>query len=76
MAKALDGANIVINLIGQDADSRHFALEDVHETGAEIIAKAAAAAGVERLIHVSALGASVDSPSRFLKSKVGAWGER
>lgn len=70
MAEAVKHANIVINVVGIDADTRHFAVEDVHETGAEIIAKAARDAGVERLIHVSALGANPNSESRFLASKV------
>jgi len=42
----------------------------VHNTGARVIAKAAKEAGVKRLIHVSALNASEDSPSKFLQSKV------
>lgn len=76
VSRAMEGVDVVINLIGQDADSRHFGLEDVHETGAKNIAEAATALGIKRLIHVSALGANPDSPSRFLASKVGKGGER
>lgn len=76
--RAMESADVVINLIGQDTDSRHFALEDVHETGAKIVAEAASTLGIQRLVHVSALGANPDSPSRFLASKVCArrrsWG--
>lgn len=41
----------------------------MHITGATNVAEAARDAGVERLIHVSALGADKNSTSRFLKSK-------
>lgn len=49
---------------------RNFSFDDVHATGAQVIAKAAKEAGVKRLIHVSALNANEDSPSKFLQSKV------
>ena len=49
---------------------RNFTFEDAHCEGARVIAKAAREAGVKRLIHVSALNASEDSPSNFLQSKV------
>jgi hypothetical protein len=49
---------------------RHFALDDVHITGARNIAEACAEAGVGRLVHMSALGADVTSESNYLKSKV------
>jgi NADH dehydrogenase (ubiquinone) 1 alpha subcomplex subunit 9 len=69
--RAVQHSDLVINLIGQDWDSRHFALEDVHVQGARNIAEACAEVGVERLIHMSALNASTSSPSRFYKTKVG-----
>lgn len=49
---------------------RNFKFSDVHVAGARSIAEACSAAGVKRLIHFSALGASRDSPSAFLRSKV------
>ncbi|CAH3183005.1 unnamed protein product [Porites evermanni] len=47
----------------------NFSFDDVHNTGARVIAKAAKEAGVKRMIHVLALNASEDSPSKFLQSK-------
>lgn len=67
--KCVKHSSVVINLVGQDTDSRHFALDDVHVRGADIIARAARDAGVNTLIHVSALNASHSSPSAFLRSK-------
>ena len=69
ITRAVQHSNVVINLVGQDTDSRHFSLEDANITGATNIAQAAQEAGVSRLIHVSALGADKNSASRFLQSK-------
>lgn len=67
--KCVKYSNVVINLVGQDSDSRHFGLEDVHVRGAAIIAAAARDAGVSTLVHVSALNASPNSHSAFLRTK-------
>ena len=48
----------------------NFKFSDTHVEGAKVIAEACRNAGVSRLVHVSALGARKDSPSRFLQSKV------
>lgn len=44
-------------------------MESVHIDGARRIARACREAGVKQLVHFSALGASEQSPSRFLRSK-------
>ena len=49
---------------------RKFKFNDIHVAGARAIAEASKAAGVKKFIHFSALGASHDSPSKFLRSKV------
>lgn len=69
VAKLVKHSNCVINLIGRQYETRNFSFDDVHATGARVIAKAAREAGVKRLIHVSALNASEKSPSKFLQSK-------
>jgi NADH dehydrogenase len=43
--------------------------ERMHVLGAETVAKAAAAAGVSRLVHLSALGAAADSPAVYGQTK-------
>lgn len=62
-------SNVVINMAMQEYPSRHFSMNDVNVDGARIVARAAAEAGVARFIHVSALGANIDSPSEFLRTK-------
>lgn len=65
VAAACAGADIVINLVGTlDGD-----FEAVHVKGAENVAKAAKAAGADRLVHFSALGASLDSSSAYGRTK-------
>jgi len=66
---AVRGAAIVINLVGVLADSGRQRFSAVHVAGARTVAEAAAAAGAERLIHISALGADLQSPSAYARSK-------
>ena len=67
----LKRSNVVINLMGLEKETPNFSFEDVHIGAAERIAKACAESGaVERLIHVSCLGASESSSSRRLRTKV------
>jgi len=58
-----------VNLIGNRYETMHFSWHDTNVKIAHRIAKVAKEAGVERFIHVSALGASNRSPSRFLRTK-------
>ncbi len=64
IARALQGSDAVINLVGSFDDM--FA---VQADGAGKVAAAAAAAGVSALVHVSAIGADSESPSRYGRSK-------
>jgi NADH dehydrogenase (ubiquinone) 1 alpha subcomplex subunit 9 len=74
VSKSMAYSNVVVNCTGQDYHSRHFTLTDIHVEGARNVARAARENGVERLIHVSALGASEASPSEFMRTK--ALGEK
>jgi uncharacterized protein YbjT (DUF2867 family) len=66
---AVEGANAVVNLVGVLYEGGKQRFDAVQATGPETIAKAAGAAGCSRLVHVSALGASRLSPSRYARSK-------
>lgn len=52
------------------ADNRNFTFDQINHEAARAIAEVSAEAGVARLIHVSALNADENSPSKFLKTKV------
>ncbi|MEH3157867.1 MAG: complex I NDUFA9 subunit family protein [Sphingomonas taxi] len=63
--RAVAGADIVVNLVGVLAGN----FESLHVAGSRNVAEAAAAAGVESLVHMSAIGADPDAPSRYAASK-------
>jgi NADH dehydrogenase len=65
VARAVDGADAVINLVG----ILNGAFAKVHVDGATTVAKAAAAAGAKALVHISAIGADPESPSAYGQSK-------
>lgn len=69
VAVAVAGARQVVNLVGILAEGRPGDFDRVHHQGAATIAREAAAAGVARLVHVSAIGADPASPSRYAASK-------
>jgi NADH dehydrogenase (ubiquinone) 1 alpha subcomplex subunit 9 len=67
--RSVDRSNAVVNLVGQQFQTPNYNFHDANVKCTYRIAKAAKEAGVERFIHVSALGADRQSPSAFLKSK-------
>ncbi|KAG6336061.1 hypothetical protein ID866_3034 [Astraeus odoratus] len=71
IAECVRHSDIVYNLVGLHIVriNRNFKFADVHVAGAERIAKVAAKAGVERLVHVSHLNASTASASQFYRTK-------
>jgi len=69
VAHAVQGADIVINLVGIGFERGNQRFEAVHAVGAERVAKAARAAGAEALVHMSALGADPDSGSAYARTK-------
>ncbi|WP_366655426.1 complex I NDUFA9 subunit family protein [Fodinicurvata sp. EGI_FJ10296] len=69
VAAVVDGSDFVINLVGILAPSGKQTFSAVHAEAPGRIARIAAEAGVKRLIQVSAIGASPDSPSDYARSK-------
>jgi uncharacterized protein YbjT (DUF2867 family) len=67
--RAVEGADLVVNLVGILAERRSGDFQRVHAEGAGRVARLAAAAGTTRLVHLSALGADPASPSRYGSSK-------
>ena len=67
--RALAGASAAVNLVGILFERGRRTFARVHAEGAGNIAHAARAAGVGRLVHVSALGADANSQSAYARSK-------
>ena len=66
--QAVIGADHVINLVGILTESGRQKFGSVHEFGARAVAEAARSVGA-RLTHVSALGADMQSPSAYARTK-------
>jgi NADH dehydrogenase len=67
--RAVEGADWVVNLVGVLSQSRAASFQAIHVDAAARVARAAAAAGVKRLVHVSAIGADPESDSLYAASK-------
>src|SRR6202040_2530222 len=65
---AMRDSHAAINLVGILAESGAQSFEAVQALGAGAVAKAASAAGA-RMVHVSAIGADENSPSRYARTK-------
>ncbi|XP_042515412.1 NADH dehydrogenase [ubiquinone] 1 alpha subcomplex subunit 9, mitochondrial [Macadamia integrifolia] len=66
-------ANVVLNLIGREYETRNYGFEEVNHSMAERLAMIAKEhGGIMRFIQVSCLGASPSSPSRMLRAKAAA----
>ncbi|SDG24482.1 complex I NDUFA9 subunit family protein [Pelagibacterium luteolum] len=69
VAAAVRGADVVINLVGILFEKGKQRFSAVQTQGAKTVAEAARAAGVERLVHMSAIGADPQSPSAYARAK-------
>lgn len=66
---AVQSADLVVNLVGILYERGKRSFKAIHQDAAGRIAAAAAAAGADRLVHVSALGADAASASAYARSK-------
>jgi NADH dehydrogenase len=65
VARALEGAQVAVNCVGL----LHGDFERVQAEGPARIGRLATAAGVERVAHISAIGADAASPARYARTK-------
>ena len=68
-ARAVAGADIVINLVGILFESRAGEFQRIQAEGAGRVARLAAAAGAKQFLHLSAIGADAGSPSLYAQTK-------
>jgi uncharacterized protein YbjT (DUF2867 family) len=65
----LDGTDAVVNCVGILAERGRQTFERVHHLGPARLARLAREAGVERLVHISAIGADPRSRSAYARTK-------
>ena len=69
VADALAGAYGVVNAVSLNLERGQETFHSVHVESAQRVAAQAHRAGVERLVHVSGLGADAASPSRYIRKR-------
>jgi uncharacterized protein YbjT (DUF2867 family) len=69
LSKGIKGTDAVINLIGILHNSKKASFTAMHAELPARLAKVCAKLGIKRLVHMSALQASQDAPSAYLRSK-------
>ena len=67
--RAVDGADAVINLVGALFETGRQTFDALHVGAPDIIGEACAAAGIDNLAHVSAIGADTNSESEYARTK-------
>ncbi len=67
--RAIDGADAVVDCVGILQETSRQKFNAIHSEAAGRIASIAAAAGVKRLVHISAIGADENSESAYARSK-------
>jgi NADH dehydrogenase len=74
LPRALAGRDAVVHLVGIISEKREQTFDRVHREAVENVVGALQATGVRRLLHMSAMATSDDSPSEYGRTK--AAGER
>jgi NADH dehydrogenase len=69
VANAVREADAVVNLVGILQPTGKQTFSAVQAEGARVVAEAAAARGIEHVVHVSAIGADADSSSAYARTK-------
>jgi NADH dehydrogenase len=69
LAAALTGRDAVIHLVGIIHEKGEQTFDRMHRVAVENVTAAAREAGVRRLLHMSAMGTSADSPSEYARTK-------
>jgi len=69
LAASLAGADAVVCSVGILYESRRRSFDAAHVQGPARLARLAQAAGVRRFVHISALGADIQSSSAYARSK-------
>jgi uncharacterized protein YbjT (DUF2867 family) len=69
VSSVMQGADAVVNCVGILAPSGKNKFDAVQHEGAERIARLAAAAGIDKMVQISAIGADANSSSDYARTK-------
>lgn len=69
VARAVEGADVVVNAVGVLSPTGAQTFDAIHTEGAGHVARAAREAGAQRLVHISAIGADKASPAKYAQTK-------
>jgi NADH dehydrogenase len=69
VASVIQGADAVVNCVGVLAEAGKNTFDAVQSEGPERIARLAQEAGIRRMVHVSAIGADLESGSDYARTK-------
>ncbi|MEL7033165.1 MAG: complex I NDUFA9 subunit family protein [Pseudomonadota bacterium] len=69
VANAIEGASAVVNLVGILYEKGRQTFEAAQRDGAINVAEACAEAGIDRLVHISAIGAAGDAEADYAETK-------
>jgi NADH dehydrogenase len=69
LAEALAGSRAAVNAVSAYVEKGGVTFAAVHEDGAQNVARQTAAAELERLVHISGIGADADHRSRYMRSR-------
>jgi uncharacterized protein YbjT (DUF2867 family) len=69
VAAAVAGADAVVNAVSAYVEKGGVTFAAIHEKGAETMAREAAAAGVDRFVLISGIGADPDSRSPYIRAR-------
>lgn len=67
--QVMQGADVVVNCVGILAPTAKNTFDAVQHEGAERIARIAAEQGVDRMVHISAIGADMNAASDYSRTK-------
>lgn len=69
IARAVEGVDAAVNAVSLYIERGKTKFADIHQAGARNLARAAAAGGVKRLVHLSGIGADKGALSRYAQSR-------
>ena len=67
--RAVEGSDVCVNLVGILFEHRKQKFESIHVTGIRHIAEACREQNVNRLVHLSAIGADINGRSQYSRTK-------